>query len=134
VIGPGQSFLTRVRSIFLAGRVGSAIYGLGLENVPLNPKFSTFCPSGQKKSHQVARVKKYPSQRWVAVSYLLRLKSILGSGQVRDHLYSLVNIRSNQNMLFNLWPLYFKSKDADQRSSPACYYFWFSFLKNMVVH
>jgi len=37
VMGPGQKFLTRVGSIFCgSGRVGSAIYGLGLisENFP----------------------------------------------------------------------------------------------------
>jgi len=46
VMGPGQKFLTRVRSgQFFVGWVVSAIYGLGFENFP-----TIFYPSGQKKS------------------------------------------------------------------------------------
>jgi len=45
VMGPGQKFLILV---------GSAIFGLGLENFRLKiPNFSIFFLSGQKKSHWV---------------------------------------------------------------------------------
>jgi len=54
-MGPGQKFLTRV---------GSAIYGLGLEfgKFPLKTSnFSIFFPSDQKKIAS-GRVGKYPGQ------------------------------------------------------------------------
>jgi len=50
--------------------VGSAIFGLGLKNFPLKiPNFSIFFTSGKKIS------------QWVrSTSFLLRVKSMLGSG------------------------------------------------------
>jgi len=47
---------------------------------PKNSKFSIICPAGQKKSHQVGS-----KSTWVkagSASYLLKVKSMLGSGQV----------------------------------------------------
>jgi len=55
--GPGSKF-------FDPGWVGSAIFGIGLRFRKFPPKlsnFSIFSPSG--------RVKKYPSQRWVGLSF-----------------------------------------------------------------
>jgi len=82
-MGPGQNFFTGVRSVqFFVARVGSAIYGLGLnfENFPLKmSNFSIFFSSGQKKSLLVGS----ESTRVKAgsASYLLRVKSKFGLGQ-----------------------------------------------------
>jgi len=47
--------------------------------------FSIFCPSGQKKSLQVGSESTQVGGG--SASYLLRVKSKLGSGLVRAHLY-----------------------------------------------
>jgi len=63
-------------------RVGLAIFGLGLalENFPFKvPNFSIFCPSGKKISS--GQVKKYLGKAGLA-SYLLLVKSMLGSGPI----------------------------------------------------
>jgi len=83
VMGPG-----RVNFLWLgSGRVGSAIYGFGLKFGKFRLKmsnFSIFLPSGQKKSLRVGS----ESTRVKAgsASYLLRVKSKLGSGRVKAHL------------------------------------------------
>jgi len=82
VMGPGQNFLTLVRSgqIFIS-RVGSAIFSLGLafENFPLKSYIFQFLPFGPKKI----------SSGWVkagSASYLLWVKSMLGSGPISTKL------------------------------------------------
>jgi len=81
-MGPGQKFLTRVGSIFCgSGRVSHLWFGLEFGKFPLNmSNFSIFYPLGQKKSLQVGS----ESTRVKAgsASYLLRVKSKLGSGRV----------------------------------------------------
>jgi len=77
-MGPGQNFLTRIGS----GQVGSAIYGLGLnlENfLYKNIKFFNFFLFGLKKSPRVGS--KHTQVKGGSASYLLRVKSMLGSGQ-----------------------------------------------------
>jgi len=71
VMGPGQKFLIWV---------GSAIYGLGfvLENFPYKSQIFQFFWSKKISS---GRVKKYQVKTGLA-SYLLRVKSMLGSGRV----------------------------------------------------
>jgi len=64
VMGPGQNFLTLVGSIFCGlGRVGSAIYGLGLnyENFPKKRQIFQFL-SLRIKNIASGRVGKYPGQ------------------------------------------------------------------------
>jgi len=75
VTGPGQKFLTRV---------GSAIYGLGLnfENFPKNVNFSIFFPSGQKNCFGLGR--KVPGSKLGRP--LIYCGSKVSSGQVRAHL------------------------------------------------
>jgi len=89
MMGPGQNFLTRVGSIFCgSGQVGSGSnlwFGLEFGKFPLKmSNFSIFFPSGQKKLLRVGS----ESTRVKAgsASYLLRVKSKLGSGRVRAHL------------------------------------------------
>jgi len=77
VMGPGQNFLW-----LESGRVVSAIYGLGL-NVEKR-QFLNFFPSGQKKSLRVGS--ESIQVEGGSASYLLRVKSKLGSDQVRAHL------------------------------------------------
>jgi len=85
-MGPGQKFLTRVGSgqFFVArvgsGRVSHLWFGLEFRKFPLKmSNFSIFFPSGQKKLLRVGS----ESTRGKAgsASYLLRVKSKLGSGQ-----------------------------------------------------
>jgi len=60
--------------------VGSATFVWGLEIFPLNiPNFSMFYPLGQKKSHCVGS--KSTRVKAGLASYLLRVKSVIGSGQ-----------------------------------------------------
>jgi len=62
----------------VSGRVSHLWFGLEFGKFQLKTSnFSIFFPSGQKKS---LRVGKYPGQSGSA-SYLLRVKSKLGSGQ-----------------------------------------------------
>jgi len=71
-----------VRSIFCGlGQVGSAIYGLGLnlENFSQKCQIFNFFPFGSKKSLWVGSKSTWV-EGWPA-SYLLRVKSKLGSGQ-----------------------------------------------------
>jgi len=64
-MGLGQNFWTQV---------GSAIYGLGLENFPYKfQNFSIFFSSDW--------VEKYSGQRQALASFLMRVKSMLGPGQ-----------------------------------------------------
>jgi len=60
-MGPGQKYLTRVRSIFWrSGQVWMGwVFGLGLEISPKNPKFFHFS----------LRIKKYPVQGWVSLLF-----------------------------------------------------------------
>jgi len=73
----------RVRSVFCSsGQVGWAIYGSGLnlENFPQTmSNFLFFFLSGQKKSLRVGSERTLVKGR--SASYLLRVKSKLGSGQ-----------------------------------------------------
>jgi len=90
VMGPGQKFLTRVRSIFCgSGRVSHLWFGLEFGKFPLKmSNFSIFFPSGQKK---LLRVGSESTQvKAGSASYLLRVKSKLGSGRVMAHLYCLL--------------------------------------------
>jgi len=88
VMGPGQNFLTQVRSgQFFVGRVSHLWFGLEFGKFQLKTSnFSIFSPSGQKKLLRVRsesiRVKAG------SASYLLRVKSKLGSGRVEAHLYT----------------------------------------------
>jgi len=72
VMGPGEKFLTRV---------GSAIYGLGLEFGKFPLKMSNFSKLLQVGSEST-RVKAG------SASYLLRVKSKLGSGRGPSLVYS----------------------------------------------
>jgi len=88
-MGPGQKFLTLVGSgQFFVARVGSSqpfmIWVLFWKISPKNVKFSIFFPSGQKKSLRV-RLESTRVEGGSA-SYLLRVKSKLGSGRARAHL------------------------------------------------
>jgi len=83
-MGPGQKFLTRVGSIFVArigsGRVSHLWFGSEFGKFPLKTSnFSIFFSLGQKKSLRVGsesiRVK------GGSASYLLRVKSKLGSSR-----------------------------------------------------
>jgi len=71
---------------FFVAWVGSAIFGLGLENFPLKiSNFSIFSPSGQKIFHwDGSKSTRAPDG---SASYLLRVKSMLGLGWVSAHLY-----------------------------------------------
>jgi len=87
VMGPGQKFLTQIGSgqLFVA-RVGSGQpFMVWVRIWKISPK-NVFFPSDQKKSFRVGS----ESTRVEAgsASYLLRVKSKLGSGQVRAHLHS----------------------------------------------
>jgi len=77
VMGLGQKILTQVGSIFLA-RVGSAIYGLGLnlENFQLKCQILNFFPFGSKKSLHIGS--KSTLVKGGSASYLLGVKSKLG--------------------------------------------------------
>jgi len=83
-IGPGQKFLTHVRSIFVAlvrsGWVSHLWFGFGFGKCPLKmSNFSIFFPSDQKKSLGIGS-----KSTWVKgglASYLLQVKSKLVSGQ-----------------------------------------------------
>jgi len=84
VIGPGQKFLTRVGSIFVArvgsGQVSHLWFGFRIWKIsPKNVKFFNFFPFGSKKLLRVG----LESTRIKAgsASYLLRVKSKLRSGQ-----------------------------------------------------
>jgi len=66
---------------------------------PKNPKFFNLFALGQKISS--GRVKKYPGQRLVAASYLLRVKSMLGSGQGSSLLKTKVLVDESILSLFN---------------------------------
>jgi len=88
-MGPGQKILTRVGSgqFFVArvgsGRVSHLWFGLEFGKFPLKmSNFSIFYPSGQKKLLRVGS----ESTRVKAgsASYLLRVKSKLGSGRVES--------------------------------------------------
>jgi len=89
MIGSGQKFLTRVVSIFCgsgqveSGRVSHLWFGF--EFGKFSQKTSNFLPSGQKKSLRVGSER--TRVEGGSVSYLLRVKSKLGSGRVRPHLY-----------------------------------------------
>jgi len=93
-MGPGQKFLTRVASgqFFVAriglGRVRHLWFGFEFWKFPQKTSnFSIFCPSGQKK---LLRVRSESTRVEAGLaSYLLRVKSKLGSGRVRAHLYTL---------------------------------------------
>jgi len=96
-MGPGQNFLTRVGSgqFFVArvrsGRVSHLWFGIEFRKFPLKASnFSIFYPSGQKKSLQVGS----ESTRVKAgsASYLLRVKSKLGSGRVGSGPISSIDI------------------------------------------
>jgi len=83
-MGPGQKFLTRVGSDqFFVARVGSGqpfMVWVRIRKIsPKTSNFSIFFHSGQKKSLRVG----LESTRVKAglASYLLRVKSKLGSGQ-----------------------------------------------------
>jgi len=79
VMGPGQFFVAQVRS----GRVSHLWFGFEFWKFPL--KMSNFSPSGQKK---LLRVRSESTRvKAGSASYLPRVKSKLGSGQVRAHLY-----------------------------------------------
>jgi len=89
-MGPGQKFLTRVRSFFVA-QVGSGqpflIWVWIWKISPKNVHFSIFFLFMSKKI-SLGRVK----STWVkggSASYLLRVKSMLGLGRVRAHLYEI---------------------------------------------
>jgi len=85
-MGQGQKFLTRVGSgqVFMAwvgsGRISHLWFGFEFEKFALKmSNFSIFCPLGQKKSLRVASESTRVGGR--SASYLLRVKSKLGSGQ-----------------------------------------------------
>jgi len=91
-MGPGQKFLTRVGSgqFFVtrvgSGRVSHLWFGLEFGKFPLKmSNFSIFSPSGQKKLLQVGSER--TRVKAGSASYLLRVKSKLGSGRVKAHLY-----------------------------------------------
>jgi len=89
VIGPGQKVLIRIRlGQFFVARVGSgqpSLVWVGKIS-PKNPKFFCFLLfNGQKKSHWVRS--NSTQVKAVSVSYLLQVKSMLGSGRIRAHLY-----------------------------------------------
>jgi len=64
-----------------SGRVGSAIFGLGmdLKISPKNVKFFNILPFGSKKCHRVGS--KITRVRAGSASYLPQVKSMSGSGQ-----------------------------------------------------
>jgi len=79
-MGLGQNFLTQVRlGQFLLLGLGRVIFGLGWKISPKNPKFFNLFLLGQKKSLQVGS--KSTLVKDGSVSYLLQVKSMLGSGQ-----------------------------------------------------
>jgi len=87
-MGPGQKILTQVGlGQFFMARVGSAIYGLGLnlENFPLKYQIFQFF-SLQAKKNLFGLGQKVPGSK-AGQPYLLQVKSKLGSGRVRAHLY-----------------------------------------------
>jgi len=98
------------RSIFFdPDRVGSAIYGLGW--VPLKmSNFSIFFLSDQKKSLQIRSKSTWIKGR--SASYLLWVKSKLGSGWVRAHLYFNgnwdINHWTNKNKTLNWTQTFFR--------------------------
>jgi len=76
VMGPGQNFLTQVG----LGRACRLWFGYGFQKFPLEiPNFSIFSPSGQK--NLIIRAKSTNVKDGLA-SYLLQLKSMLGSGPI----------------------------------------------------
>jgi len=83
-MGPGQKFLTRVGSgQFFVARVGSGqpfmVWVRNWKISAKNVKFFNFFPSGQKKLLRVGS--KSTRVKAGSASYLLRVKSMLGSGQ-----------------------------------------------------
>jgi len=115
-MGPGQNFLTRVGSVFCgSGRVESAIFlWLAFEfgKFPLKmTNFSILFPSDQKKSLWVGS--ESTRVEGGSASYLLRVKSKLGSGWVGTHLYC--QQRSNcpifsfktKNFTCTLWSFFY---------------------------
>jgi len=68
-MGPGQKFLTWVGSgQFFVAQVGSAIFGLGLENFPQKSQIFQFFSFRVKKISS-GQVKKYSGQRWVSLLF-----------------------------------------------------------------
>jgi len=88
VMGLGEKFLSWIGSgHFFVAWVGSGQPPLGLYNLSsYKSKFFYDFPLGLKKI-SVCRVKKYSGQSQVSLYYLLQVKSMLGSGQIRAHLY-----------------------------------------------
>jgi len=102
-MGPGQNFLTQIGSgqIFVAWD-GSAIYGLIWVWIwkisPNNIKFFNFFHFGSKKSLRVGL--KSTQVKGGSASYLLQVKSKLGSGRVRAHLYKTTYHSQSQPILW----------------------------------
>jgi len=61
MMGPGQKFLTQVRSIFCgSGRVSHLWFGFEFGKFPLKTSnFSIFFPSGQKESRRVGKSERH---------------------------------------------------------------------------
>jgi len=82
VMGPGQNFWPRSGQIFVA-QVGSGQPSLVWVWIwkfsPKNPKFFSFLTFGSKKCHRVGL--KSTRVKAGSASYLVRVKSMLGSGQ-----------------------------------------------------
>jgi len=79
-----QKFLARVKShgsgskFCCSDRVGSAIFGMGLENFPKKSQIFNFFPFRSKKF--LCRIQKYPGQRWVGLLFTAGSKVCSGQG------------------------------------------------------